>query len=85
MSSEFEGKRLANMLHGCKWLGRMKYIGKRDTVRSEIAWLEQQLLDTSLQSREKEKIRAEIAALASTLDMFDGIDSLFIREVLLND
>ena len=45
---------------------------ERDTVRSEIAWLEQQLLDTSLQSREKEKIRAEIAALASTLDMFDG-------------
>ena len=45
---------------------------ERDTVRSEITWLEQQLLDTSLQSREKEKIRAEIAALASTLDMFDG-------------
>lgn len=45
---------------------------ERETVRSEIAWLEEQLLDTSLRARDKENIRSEIAALASTLDMFDG-------------
>ena len=45
---------------------------ERETVRAEIAWLEQQLLDTSLRARDKDNIRAEIAALASTLDMFDA-------------
>jgi len=45
---------------------------ERETVKSEIEWLESQLSDTSLGAREKDKIRAEITGLASTLDMFDG-------------
>ena len=45
---------------------------ERESVRSEIEWLEKQMSDTSLGAREKEKIRAEITGLASTLDMFDG-------------
>jgi hypothetical protein len=45
---------------------------ERDTIKSEIEWLENQISDTSLSTREKDKLRAEITALASTLDMFDG-------------
>lgn len=45
---------------------------EREAVKTEIEWLEEQLSDTSLGVREKDKIRAEISALASTLDMFDG-------------
>ena len=45
---------------------------ERESVKTEIEWLEEQLSDTSLGTREKDKIRAEISALASTLDMFDG-------------
>ena len=45
---------------------------ERESVKTEIEWLEEQLLDTSMGTREKDKIRAEISALAATLDMFDG-------------
>jgi len=45
---------------------------ERETVKSEIEWLENQLTDTALSARDKDKIRSEITALASTLDMFDG-------------
>ena len=45
---------------------------ERESVKTEIEWLEEQLSDTSLGVREKDKIRAEISALAATLDMFDG-------------
>ena len=45
---------------------------EREAVKTEIEWLEEQLSDTSLGVREKDKIRAEISALAATLDMFDG-------------
>tara|TARA_X000001036_G_scaffold5548_1_gene5014 strand:- start:7320 stop:8693 length:1374 start_codon:yes stop_codon:yes gene_type:complete len=45
---------------------------ERETIKSEIEWLESQISDTSLGAREKDKIRAEITALASSLDMFDG-------------
>ena len=45
---------------------------ERETVQSEIAWLEKQLIDKSLSMREKDKIRSEIGSLASTLDIFDG-------------
>ena len=45
---------------------------ERETIKAEIEWLEKQVSDTSLSTREKNKIRAEITALASTLDMFDG-------------
>jgi small-conductance mechanosensitive channel len=45
---------------------------ERDTVKSEIAWLEKQLTDKTLGTREKEQIRSEIAELSSTLDIFDG-------------
>ncbi|HJM87705.1 MAG: mechanosensitive ion channel family protein [Candidatus Poseidoniaceae archaeon] len=45
---------------------------ERETVKSEIAWLEKQLTDKTLGTREKEQIRSEIAELSSTLDIFDG-------------
>ena len=45
---------------------------ERESIKAEIEWLENQISDTSLGTREKEKMRAEITALASTLDMFDG-------------
>jgi uncharacterized coiled-coil DUF342 family protein len=45
---------------------------ERETIKAEIEWLEKQISDTSLSTREKDKIRGEITALASTLDMFDG-------------
>jgi len=45
---------------------------ERESIKAEIEWLENQISDTSLGAREKEKMRAEITALASTLDMFDG-------------
>ena len=45
---------------------------ERESIKAEIEWLEKQISDTSLGAREKEKMRAEITALASTLDMFDG-------------
>lgn len=46
--------------------------GERETIKAEIEWLENQISDTSLSAREKDKIRTEITALASTLDIFDG-------------
>ena len=45
---------------------------ERESIKAEIDWLENQISDTSLGTREKAKIRAEITALAATLDMFDG-------------
>ena len=45
---------------------------ERDQVRGEIAYLEEQLKDTSLREREKDAIRSEIGSLTSTLDIFDG-------------
>ena len=45
---------------------------ERETVKSEIAWLEKQLNDSNLSGREKDQIRSEIAELSSTLDIFDG-------------
>tara|TARA_B100000959_G_scaffold269692_1_gene315740 strand:+ start:350 stop:1666 length:1317 start_codon:yes stop_codon:yes gene_type:complete len=45
---------------------------ERETVKSEIAWLEKQLTEKTLGTREKEQIRSEIAELSSTLDIFDG-------------
>ena len=45
---------------------------ERESIKAEIDWLENQISDTSLGTREKANIRAEITALAATLDMFDG-------------
>ena len=50
------------------------YREERDSLKNLVDDLEEQLKDATLGSRQKEKIRKEIASLTSTLDRFDAED-----------
>jgi small-conductance mechanosensitive channel len=50
------------------------YLEERDTLKAYVEDLEKQATDTSLSSRERDRIRAEIAALSQTLERFDADD-----------
>tara|TARA_X000001036_G_scaffold83667_2_gene75746 strand:+ start:2127 stop:3440 length:1314 start_codon:yes stop_codon:yes gene_type:complete len=50
------------------------YREERDSLKSLVDDLKEQLRDATLGSRQKEQIRKEIASLTSTLDQFDAED-----------
>ena len=50
------------------------YREERDSLKTLVEDLEEQLKDATLGSRQKENIRKEIASLTSTLDRFDAED-----------
>ena len=50
------------------------YLEEREVIKAYVEDLEQQVSDTSLSSREKDQIRAEIATLSKTLERFDAED-----------
>ena len=50
------------------------YLEERDTLKAYVEDLEKQASDTSLSSREKDRIRAEISSLSQTLERFDADD-----------
>ena len=50
------------------------YLEERDALKAYVEDLEQQVSDTSLSSREKDRILAEIATLNKTLERFDAED-----------
>ena len=50
------------------------YLEERDTIKAYVEDLEEQVSDTSLSSREKGRIREEIASMSQTLERFDAED-----------
>ena len=50
------------------------YHEEHDTLKAYVEDLEKQLADTSLSSREKERIRGEIVTMSTTLERFDAED-----------
>ena len=50
------------------------YREERDSLKSLVDDLKEQLRDATLGSRQKEQIRKEITSLTSTLDQFDSED-----------
>ena len=50
------------------------YLEERDTLKSSVENLEKKLADTSLSSKDKERIRDELSAMSTTLDRFDSED-----------
>jgi len=50
------------------------YLEEREVIKAYVEDLEQQVSDTSLSSREKDQIRAEITTLSKTLERFDAED-----------
>ena len=50
------------------------YHEEHDTLKAYVEDLEEQLADTSLSSREKDRIRGEIATMSTTLERFDAED-----------
>ena len=50
------------------------YLEERDTLKSSVENLEKKLADTSLSSKDKDRIRDELSAMSTTLDRFDSED-----------
>ena len=50
------------------------YLEERDTLKSSVENLENKLADTSLSSKDKDRIRDELSAMTTTLERFDAED-----------
>ena len=50
------------------------YLEERDSLKSGVENLEKKLADTSLSSKDKDRIRDELTSMSTTLDRFDSED-----------
>lgn len=50
------------------------YLEERDTLKSSVENLENKLADTSLSSKDKDRIRDELSAMSTALERFDAED-----------